>query len=115
MGDVLANSIVGALAACLAAWASGSEWPMIVAMVAGMILGMFVGLVASLTVFGPLFGAMEVMVPCMLTGMIAGMIGAMWPLAITAAARWGIVIGLSVVIYIDVLNALLQGPQTGDR
>lgn len=114
IGDIVANCAVGALAGLLAAWVTGSGWPMPLGMLVGMGLGMFVGLIASLTVFTPLLGAMEIMVPCMLVGMLAGMAGGMWPLTPTAAAGWGALLGLGVVVFVGTLNTFLKGPQDTD-
>jgi hypothetical protein len=65
MGDLMANSLIGGLAAVAAMILISSSWMMFIAMIVGMAAGMFISLLLGLLIFIPLFGAMEVMLPAM--------------------------------------------------
>ena len=111
LGDVLANSVVGALVGLASAAVFGPGWNMIIAMLAGMALGMVISLPALLG-FVVLFGAMEVMVPAMTTGMVAGMVvsmsATMGPLSFASAAVLGVKSGLGVLAAIYLANIIVK-------
>lgn len=114
LGDVLANTAIGALAGLGAAGIVGAAWNMVLGMVTGMIVGMGVS-VLGLLAFCPLFGALEVAVPMMLTGMLAGMGIAMratlQTMDVGSGAQIGALIGLCVLLGTWLLNARLQGEE----
>ncbi len=111
LGDVLANSVVGALVGLASAAVFGPGWNMIIAMLAGMALGMVISVPALLGVV-VLFGAMEVMVPAMTTGMVAGMVvsmsATMGPLSFASAAVLGVKSGLGVLVAIYLANIIVK-------
>ena len=111
LGDVLANSVVGALVGVASAALFGPGWNMIIAMLVGMALGMVISLPALLG-FVVLFGAMEVMVPAMTTGMVAGMVvsmsATMGPLSFASAAVLGVKSGLGVLVAIYLANIIVK-------
>ena len=111
LGDVLANSVVGALVGLASAAVFGPGWNMIIAMLAGMALGMVISLPALLG-FVVLFGAMEVMVPAMTTGMVAGMVvsmsATMGDLTLAQAALLGAKSGLGVLVAIYLANVVVK-------
>lgn len=115
LGDIAANTLVGALIGGLAVLIVGPGWNMIVAMLVLMLLGMLVAGFLSLIV-GVLFGAMEVMVPVMLTGMVSGMVVAMWaamaPLSGTSAALVGAVCGFVSIVGVWIVNNTVRGVTT---
>ena len=114
VGDLLAVTVVGALAGVLMTAVIGTGWNMLVAMLVGMALGMLVALPGSFA-FMPFFGAMEVMVPTMLAGMLSGMwvgmFAAMTPLSAGAGLRFGALIGLFAWLCTTTLNAFLQAKE----
>ncbi|MFP8875583.1 MAG: hypothetical protein VCB99_01435 [Myxococcota bacterium] len=111
LGDVLANSVVGALVGVASAALFGPGWNMIIAMLVGMVLGMVISLPALLG-FVVFFGAMEVMVPAMTTGMVAGMVvsmsATMGPLSFGSAALLGVKSGLGVLVAIYLANIIVK-------
>ena len=111
LGDVLANSVVGALVGVASAALFGPGWNMIIAMLVGMALGMVISLPALLG-FVVFFGAMEVMVPAMTTGMVAGMVvsmsATMGPLSFASAAMLGVKSGLGVLVAIYLANIIVK-------
>ncbi|MGE4651801.1 MAG: hypothetical protein AAEJ53_13010 [Myxococcota bacterium] len=111
LGDVLANSVVGALVGVASAALFGPGWNMIIAMLVGMALGMVISLPALLG-FVVFFGAMEVMVPAMITGMVAGMVvsmsATMGPLSFASAAVLGVKSGLGVLVAIYLANIIVK-------
>ena len=111
LGDVLANSVVGALVGVASAALFGPGWNMIIAMLVGMALGMVISLPALLG-FVVFFGAMEVMVPAMTTGMVAGMVvsmsATMGPLSFASAAVLGVKSGLGVLVAIYLANIIVK-------
>lgn len=111
LGDLIATSGVGALAASVMAWLGLRSWPMLVAMPAGMVLGMVIGLVAALMILSLLFGAMEIFVSSMLSGMVAGMAGSMGVFDGFRPAAVGALAGLATLILIYIANAALRGSQ----
>jgi hypothetical protein len=112
LGDVVANLIVGALAACAVAALFGPAWPQLPAMLAGMLLGTVIAVPLAL-LLGICFGAFEVMLPSMLSGMVAGMAAAMTatraPLSVADAALIGAALGLLCLTFSYGANALLRG------
>lgn len=115
LGDLAANTLVGALIGSLAALFVGPGWNMLVAMIVLMCVGMLIAFILSLLI-GVLFGAMEVMVPVMLTGMISGMVVAMWaamaPLSGTSAALIGAVCGFVTIVGVWIVNNTVRGETT---
>ena len=111
LGDVLANSVVGALVGVASAALFGPGWNMIIAMFVGMVLGMVISLPALLG-FVVFFGAMEVMLPAMTTGMVAGMVvsmsATMGPLSFASAAVLGVKSGLGVLVAIYLANIIVK-------
>ena len=117
VGDLLACSVVGAIAAIAVSLLVGSGWNMLLAMLVGMAVGMALALPGAL-LFMPFFGAMEVMVPAMLSGMLAGMaVGmaeTMMPLTLGGAAWYGAQIGFGTLVVTSLLNGWLRS-QGGAR
>ncbi len=115
LGDLVANTLVGALIGSLAALIVGPGWNMNVATLVLMCLGMLIAGFLSL-IIGVLFGAMEVMVPVMLTGMVSGMVVGMWaamtPLSVTTAALIGAVCGLVTIVGVWIVNNAVRGATT---
>jgi hypothetical protein len=113
-GDILSNTLLGAILGALAAVAVSPRWPMLLAMAAGMIAGMLLSIVLGV-LGGMLFGAFELMIPMMLTGMAAGMAipmrAAMQPLTPLAGAGLGAAIGLLALAATYILNAFLHGKE----
>ena len=112
----MANTVTGAVGACLIALLVGPGWNMLVAMFVAMALGMALGLPLTIP-FGYLFGAMEIMVPIMLTGMASGMVVGMWAtmeeVGVLSAAMGGAIIGLITTNVVWLVNQRLRGPQIG--
>lgn len=115
LGDCLANTVTGVLAAWGGVvWSGPDGWPMPVAMLTGMVVGMAVSLFSQVP-FLLFFGAMEVMLPVMLSGMVAGMAGPMgWAVAPASdggrsVLLAGAAVGLAVVAYTYILNARVRG------
>lgn len=112
LGDLIANTAVGALIGSLAALIVGPGWNMFVAMLVLMCVGMLISFILSLLI-GILFGAMEIMVPVMLTGMVSGMVVSMWasmaPLSGTSAALIGAVCGFVSVVAVWIVNNAVRG------
>jgi hypothetical protein len=98
------------LATLLAEKLIGGTWGMVPGMFGGMVLGMFAALLVSIFLV-PVLGIMETMVSCMLSGMLGGMVGGMWALDFGDWVRWGIGIGLSIVVLVYALNFAMSGPQ----
>jgi len=111
IGDLLANAFVATVSVAVTSWLIGGSWGMLPGMLAGMLIGMALTLPLSLGLLTMILGVMEVMVPCMLSGMFGGMWGGMWPLAGTAILNWGVGTGITVVVIIYALNAVVAGPQ----
>ncbi len=112
LGDILSNAALGGLAGMSCAGLVGESWNMLLAMLAGMVLGMVLALPVQF-ICGVFFGAFEVMLPMMLTGMTTGMI-----IAAVAATRelpwdrgalWGAGLGVAVLAFTYLANAVLQG------
>lgn len=118
-GDIVANCLVGVVAALCCNWLIDSSWSMLPAMIIAMALGMLVAMVLSLAFLMRFFGAMEVMLPTMLSGMWAGMIvgmrAAMVPLATIDAIIYGALTGLAIIALCWALNSRLQGSAYLDR
>lgn len=112
VGDFLANMLVATLAAMATAWLIGGSLGMIAGAVAGMVVGAVIGLVSALSGLMVLLGAFEVLAPAMISGMLGGMWGGMWPLSVDAAARWGVGIGLVVIVLIYGMNTILTRRRT---
>ena len=114
-GDLLANTVTGALVGWVCALVVVTGWNMFLTMFLTMAIGMLVGLVLFFP-FGVFFGAMEVMLPVMFTGMVSGMVigmyCAMMPLGAMAALGWGAACGVACIAVIWTLNALLRGRRT---
>ena len=114
LGDLLVNSLTGALVGLVCNLLIDTGWNMWIAMFVAMAIGMGMALVLFFPA-GMLFGAMEVMVPQMQSGMWAGMVVGMWaamhPLDNIAALEVGALCGLAVIIIIWALNSLMRGPQ----
>ena len=112
-GDLLANTLVGLLAALLSHGLIDVGWWMPIAMIVAMLLGMATALLLDLVLLLRFFGAMEVMLPTMLSGMTAGMwVGmrtAMAPLATLDAAAYGVLCGLLVIALCWTANSQLKG------
>ena len=110
VGDLIANSALGALVGVCCALVIPQNWPSLVAMMAGMLLGMLIAIPVQLA-SSLLLGAFETMLPMMLSGMSSGMLVAMmasqkpvpWRDGLTAGA----LAGLAVVAFTYVMNALL--------
>jgi hypothetical protein len=112
LGDLASNVLSGAAVGMLCAAVVGASWNHTLAMIVGMVLGM-VAILPMQLACNIFFGAFETMLPMMLTGMAAGMVVSM-----TAADRlvpWqeaalqGAVIGLAVLVFTYVANAILHG------
>ncbi len=112
LGDLASNVLSGAAVGMLCAALIGESWNHTVAMIVGMVLGMIAILPLQLA-SNIFFGAFETMLPMMLTGMAVGMVVSMaaadrlvpWQ----EAAVQGGVIGLAVLMFTYLLNALLHG------
>lgn len=110
VGDLIANSALGALVGVCCALVIPQNWPSLVAMMAGMFLGMLIAIPVQLA-SSLLLGAFETMLPMMLSGMSSGMLVAMmasqkpipWRDGLTAGA----LAGLAVVAFTYAMNALL--------
>lgn len=115
-GDVLANMVCGALVGWAVVGMVPAHWPVVGAMLAAMVLGMLLSMLLQ-PFFLVFFGAMEVMLPMMLTGMLAGMLVgmrvAMVAVSGTQAAIMGAGVGLVVLLYTYVVNAMVRGEQMG--
>jgi len=111
IGDLVANAFVATIAVAATGWLIGGSWGMIPGMLIGMLIGMIIALPVSLAMLAPLLGVMEVISPCMISGMLGGMWGGMMPLAGDEIFRWGIGTGVTVVVVIYIVNALVTGPQ----
>jgi hypothetical protein len=113
-GDILSNTLLGAIVGALAAFCFSDRWPMLVAMVVGMFASMLLAAIFG-ALFGILYGAFELMVPLMLTAMVAGMALPMWatmePLDPLQAAKLGAASGLVVLAGTYLLNAALRGKE----
>ena len=110
-GDLLANSLAGALVGTISALVFGPAWNMILAMFVGMAIGMVLSGPPAFG-FAALFGAMEVMVPVMTTGMVAGMVvsmaAAMGEVSIVEGLRMGTLSGVGVMVATYVANAAIK-------
>lgn len=110
VGDLLANSGLGALVGVCCALVIPQNWSSFVAMMAGMFLGMLIAIPVQLA-SSLLLGAFETMLPMMLSGMSSGMLVAM--MASQGLVPWrdglatGALAGLAVVAFTYVMNALL--------
>lgn len=111
-GDLLANSVTGALCGLVAAAVVSPSWNSWVAMLVGMAAGMVICLPAAF-VFMPFFGAMEVMMPVMLTGMMATMVvamrAAMGEMEPAVAAGQGALVGVGVLLLVYLADRILRG------
>ncbi len=112
LGDLFSNAALGGLAGMSCAGLVGESWNMLLAMLAGALPGMVLALPFQF-VCGIFFGGFEVMLPLMLTGMMAGMV-----IATVAATRelpwdrgalWGAGLGVAVLAFTYLANAVLQG------
>ena len=112
LGDLISNMLAGAAVGCATAALITVNWPMPVSMAAGMALGMLLGMPIQIAC-SLLFGAFEVMIPMMLTSMTAGMAVAMrasmQETAGGAGAVWGVCIGVFVLGFTYLSNAVLSG------
>lgn len=110
LGDLLAATVISAIAGVAAAALIGPGWNMVIAMFVGMFVGMGLALPGTFA-FLPLFGAMEVMVPTMLGGMLSGMwIGmaaAMTEVSLLQGAFYGAGIGLVALVFTTTANFFL--------
>ena len=110
VGDLIANSALGALVGVCCALVIPQNWSSLVAMMAGMLLGMLIAIPVQLA-SSLLLGAFETMLPMMLSGMSSGMLVAM--VASQGLVPWrdglatGALAGLAVVAFTYVMNALL--------
>jgi hypothetical protein len=113
-GDILSNTLLGAMVGALAAFCFNDRWPMLLAMVVGMFASTLLSAIFG-ALLGILYGAFELMVPLMLTAMVAGMAlpmsAAMEPLDPLQAAKIGAAIGLLVLAVTYILNAALRGKE----
>lgn len=116
MGDLMANTLIGGVAAVAAIILINSSWMMFIAMIVGMAAGMFISLLLGLLIFIPLFGAMEVMLPAMLSGMFSGMVVGMWaamgPVDLKTAFFMGALIGIIVLFLTSLVNVKVSGMKT---
>ncbi len=110
VGDLIANSALGALVGVCCALVIPETWPSLAAMLAGMFLGMLIATPVQLA-SSLLLGAFETMLPMMLSGMSSGMLVAM--VASQGLVPWrdglatGALAGLAVVVFTYLMNALL--------
>jgi hypothetical protein len=111
IGDLIMNTLAGAVAGGLMALIFGADWNMFVAMIVGMALGMVIALPLSL-LGSALFGAMEVMLPVMTSGMLAGMVVSMGAtmntLSFLDGTRLGSLCGIAVMIVTYIVNAIVK-------
>lgn len=120
LGDLLACTVTGAVAAGVVQAAVPADWFMILGMVAGMALGMAVGMVGTF-VFSPLFGALEVVLPVILAAMVggmgAGMSETMTPgidgISWGQAMQGGAYTGMAIFAFTYFFQALTQGDVKG--
>jgi len=114
IGDLLACTLTGAVAAWLAQAVVPADWFMALGMLIGMMLGMLAGVIGGF-LFTPLFGAMEVMLPTSLSGMVAGMGAGMAQTMSIDGIIWseallgGALAGLVCLAYTYLLQAKLHG------
>ena len=117
LGDLLANTLVGAIVGWFCWLLVGTGSNMFLTMMLMMAVGMVLALVLWVP-FGILFGAMEVMLPLMMTGMVSGMVVGMWiamsPLGALPAFLIGGVFGFMTITGIWVVNNQLRGVQRFD-
>lgn len=110
-GDLVMNTLAGALVGGLMALMFGPGWNMFVAMIAGMALGMIIALPPSL-LGSALFGAMEVMLPVMTSGMVAGMVvsmrASMNSMSFIDGAEVGGLCGVAVMIATYTINVIVK-------
>lgn len=110
VGDLIANSALGALVGACCSLAIPETWPSVGAMLAGMLLGMLITIPFQVG-SSLLLGAFETMLPMMLTGMSSGMLVAM--MASQSPVPWrdgltiGALTGLAVLVFTYIMNALL--------
>jgi hypothetical protein len=118
LGDLLANTLAGAIIGWLIWLITPYGWNMWLVMVVAMGLGMVVATLLWLPL-NICLGAMEVMLPLMLTGMLAGMVlgmhASMAHFGAGQALFEGAVCGLVSIVIIWILNNSLRGPQQFGR
>jgi hypothetical protein len=112
LGDILACTATGAVAAWVTHALLPGGWIMFAGMIVGMVLGMIIGAVAGL-VFQPMFGALEVALPAGLSGMMGGAVGGMLRATVEMGA-WtvlssGALAGIASLAYCYIQQWRLQG------
>jgi Na+/H+ antiporter NhaC len=112
LGDLASSILSGVVVGLVCAAVIDESWNPTLAMIVGMTVSMLVVFPLQLGC-NILFGAFEVMLPTMLTSMAAGMVVPM--AAAERAVPWkeaafqGGVIGLAVLVFTYVANAILRG------
>jgi hypothetical protein len=107
IGDLLTNSLTGAVVALACTSLFSEAWPHVLAMVAGMFVGSAVGMLLA-TLASVALGAFEVMLPVMTTGMLVGMLSATSAAELTEAAAGGALVGVGVLVLTYLLNARIH-------
>jgi len=105
-GDLLANGVVGVVAASGGCALATSALPVWLAPPLALLAGALGGMMINMVFFSRWLGAMETMLPTLLSGMLAGLIGALTAsFGILCAGTAGAGVGLAVFGVLALLQA----------